>query len=359
MSNNCLVTKLKGTVQNDNLPLYNTLFADWVGYTSSEDPSNNKVTSLCIGVSSDSPNNVVVKSKANFHMDTIAGSTLNEVMLVPGEKRVLVFIYNEIGTAPISELVCITGVYGTYEIASYSGTNDSGLLEFKDTAKNRINDYLECCPINVFGSYIPAEGSTVNVNYPLDNIKFLSLNIDNPDTIEGRNRRVIFNSPISPNIEVIQTYPSVNAYHPVIRVSDIKNTNIKVLTGNERLDGTVADLPSTLMALKAGAFNTSLLTGDLIDFVTNARAKGRTSGHLVIATGTIKSSVVTYQGTSIKDLIATLPVVADPNVGGGNCWVLEWTPNSVSWSDTFPYTGRTLSLTPYWYSEGCLDNIGG
>lgn len=98
-----------------------------------------------------------------------------------------------------------------------------------------------------------------------------------------------------------------------------------------RWKGDVANFPANLRYYNSESGNTF---GELSDFVTKARAAGRTTGHLVLkwSNNGFYALNITFNGVSLKDNPAITPVV----INGADHAVLQWDASSISFGTSKP-----------------------
>ena len=287
MTNNCLLTKLKGTVQNDNLPILNTIRIDLLEAVNGDRIGAEETLIIA---TSNSP--VVVKSTVPFHVGSgtsqaVTEYTINSINAVQN----FIFKKEEMPTAYTVNAVTISG--GIYDLQAITYYFNVGWFKIKD------NEGLQYAAGLVSQTCTPSEKAC-------NTSKIIVI-----DDKDAGNSFVSYPSvlpELMTNIKILWGLNlDGNGSKPIIDNDTIDNIpNVEHL--NMRYNGTILSLPLSAKAL----YNpSSLTTGTLEEFVADRRSKGKTSG--VIAFNTPQYTwVVTYNGVAIKDMsLSERPIIND------------------------------------------------
>lgn len=302
--NDCLVTKLKGTVQNDSLPILNTIRIDLLEAVGNERLGNTETLLIATG---DSP--VVINSAVPFHVGSSSTQAVTNYTLAGNTLQNLVFVKTEMPTTYIANAVTISG--GIYDLQALVYYLNVGWLNIKD------NDSLKYASGLVSQVCTPSENAW-------DTSKIIAIN----DKDAGNNTvsyPSVFTKPMT-NIKMIWGLNmDGNGTKPMVGNNTIDNIpNVEHLI--MRYNGTILNLP---LSIKALYVTSSLTTGSLEEFVADRRSRGKTSG--VIAFYTPQYTwVVTYQGTAIKDLDTTTRPIID------NYSYFVWDASTMGFASSVP-----------------------
>lgn len=321
---NCLVTRLRDEVLNDNLPELNCIDLDLLPAAERafiNDP-NVKYISFLIGP------RCTIESKIPFHVGSIQAPTVYSATI--NNLTTIAFISEELPETEVKRAISFKGdnIYGINGACFYG---DGYGLQFTENTINSLN-YCE-------------------------NLITMSCSLNNRDnSVKPGVKVVAFNSPtITPNFSGVFTENNedvlaicsnrlLSGANLVISVEDVisKCVNVKLLSC--RPIGNIVNLPNNIKYL---AMPNSTLTGSLEEFVADRRSKGINSGNLSFkAPGT--AWLVTYNGTAIRNLDGSVrPVV--------NNWAhFTWTANSMGFSSEAPEVFNPKD-TPYTMTAAILN----
>lgn len=302
--NDCLVTKLKGTVQNDSLPILNTIRIDLLAAVGGERLGNTETLLIATGGSS-----VVINSAVPFHVGNASTQAVTSYTLAANTLQNFVFVKTEMPTAYTANAVTISG--GIYDLQALVYYLNVGWFNIKD------NDSLKYASGLVSQACTPDEEAW-------NTSKIIA--IDDKDA---------GNSPVS--------YPSVlpesranakilwclnldaNGSKPMLKQEGIENVpNLEHLTA--RFSGNINELPLSIKALYTPS---SVTLGSLEEFVADRRSRGKTSGCIAFYTPQY-TWVVTYQDTAIKDLDTTTRPIID------NYSYFVWDASTMGFASSVP-----------------------
>ena len=318
MSNNCLVTKLKGTVQNDNLPIFNTIRVDLLSSTSREGESN----IILIGTGNET---VTITSKVPFHISSPESQSYYEYTLLVNSLYSIVFISSEVGDQFIKNAVLVSG--GIYSLTAFSFYGNCGWFAVSNVDKESL-----LCSNNII-SYVCSFGQRTKQQIEV-------LTID--DTIITRyNYSSII--PVNNNIKFISGN-NINGSPIGVNASDLQKMPV-LQKVRVRINGSIVDLPITVNELQSVS---SITNGNIEDFVSDRRAKGKTSGYLAIANPNIYWNIY-YNGTRIINYPSSV-IPMDEN----NRTYLVWTESTIQFTDVAP-EGFNHYGSIYWATKAVLD----
>lgn len=282
----CLVTKLKGSVQNNNLPVFNVITLDFAGVSGQ--------SQLVVGANSE---NVIVTFAASVHDSSPSGTQIaaNTPITVDANTRKGFFTVNN--QAAVDNFVRIENIYNLESLISTSG------FSFNQTAKSGLPSLAYLDNLVQFG------GMMESIN--IFNCKKLFLGAVNPNAeyiVEG---------------DTIQYVTSAGGF-----ISDGPDSIQKL---SMRWKGDVKDFPAQLRYYKQQSGQTF---GELANFVAKARLAGRTTGYLVLAwlDNGFYDANITLNGVSLKDNEAVTPVTIDDT----SCAVLQWDASTISFGTSKP-----------------------
>jgi hypothetical protein len=319
MSNNCLVTKLKGSVQNDNLPRFNEMLFDYVGRTDSV----SSASSIMLMTTAEAKA-LSIKSAVDMYINTISGAPVREYTLAPGAYVQILNSKENLGANPIPNLIDIVGG-SIYDLCKLSV--GYGIDPFK--VKTKMASLFEYGSLYAYGLYITGYHD-LSILPNCDGLEYLLLGVDNTNDV-------------SYNVDL----SDLTSKFPSIKVLCITNGNVlySVIINNlpegieyvcgGRNKGNTSKLPSSLKGVTGVFFNTGLCTGALEDFVAKARLAGRTTGWLLIQKSPFSATVVTYNGTNFGTYVTNTPPPT-VHVGNNDYYMLTWTSDSIGWGDTAP-----------------------
>lgn len=320
----CLVTKLKGAAVSETpLPKYDTITLDYMGEWLG---SNENSAYLEIETGDEG---CVVTAKALFHVDSLSNEGVTEYEVVPNTYKKIYIKASEAGISNVDEFLTLTGgIYTLKKLAQvgegnacfdFAPTNYNGLksLKYNDnicvlslTLTASPNDgkyYLKSSDIPTSVQYISIvhkAGSTINVESPIDSLYLYSAACG-----------------VGYNLPRIITSPDVFAMDNLIIFSS-------------RISGDIALLPKNTRLLK---YPTSVLEGNIEDYLANVRAAGRTSGNLTFWKAKASWNNVKYGGIPLPQ---TTEVQALAN--SGLPITVYWDANTSYLSATTPSDYSTL-----------------
>lgn len=315
MINNCLVTKLKGAVQNENLPIYNVAFFSITdrtqiisAYFATGNNGSVKITSkvpfLPFGTQTKVTERTISANSLLFFTIAVSDFTSDEEM---------------------KDLITIENYYNCTIATLYAGIFYKSLLAELDQYQN-VESLLKVCPIEL--ACVPKNNHSIDIN---DAAYYLMFN--NPD--DGYLHPGDYDKYMKrPNIEVI-TGASADGAMYVDGTEDYSDSELLYLGGC--FSGDTTHLPYNLRFLYVAS-----LKGSIENFVTMARGKGRTTGALVLG-GIVFGDGVTYEGKTIHTHYdeGVLPLVEG---GAGYCFVWDAAGN-ITLSDTMP-SGYEVFVVP-------------
>lgn len=174
MANNCLQTKLKSEVVNNNLPKLNTIYFDYPG---GYDVTKDLTLNLTIKAGA-TP--VKIELAVAMHEDSYSGNLITEKELAANTQVSLITKVADIGASRINKMVKISG--GIYDLVKVSanGYGDQSSIDCVPTPQNSISSLKYNTSLIVFG------GANVDTSMLPDNLKYLvvasetnEVNIDN------------------------------------------------------------------------------------------------------------------------------------------------------------------------------------
>lgn len=319
MTQNCLVTKLKGTVQNNTLPEINTIYLD-MHPVEKQGNSESVYGLLMIETGSDS---ITIISKVPFKLNVSATTEYTELNMLANNCYAFVFNKNKISET-IKECVKITGniytlksicCYGAGSLFDFNASVRNNFKAFKYAENMHIIEYTEelhdDLPEHILGLVCSVYDSV-----PTDLTKILS---------KWPNLKAIFYG----------TYLSGQTTIALSINETITNSNIEVF--GVRLSGNIAELPVTIRIISQSC---STLTGSLEDFVASMRERGRTNSYLQIYSNSIWR--FTYNGKAISEYDQT-----ELNYIDNYCY-LTWNETDMWFATTKPSDAMSVQ-TPYNY----------
>lgn len=318
MSNNCLVTKLKGTVQNDNLPRLGIVSVDYVS-----DPDNKARMSFQIV----SPTkDVHVKSKV---------------------------LFKPYGTdIKVTEFTALAGVglYATIYVSDIPSASVEDIVEF---------DNMYDLTLFIVGNRMGKIRSANNIEslYKYANLEIVSLNNDEdftdiPDSAYGISFSTMGNGygtqtfdldhtlDTKPNLEALFS-PSNDNDIFALKMSKNHNSHTTMKYSFISLYGNITDLPRNMEAVSVIS-----LSGNVEDYVARMRELGRTSGFITFFGANY--GMVKYNNTSLKALIDN-NTIHNFGTGGYYTPILIWTADSIEFATSLPEGAITQTITPSTY----------
>lgn len=314
MANDCLVTKLKGEVQNDNLPILGV-----ASFNYGREFAPNDVTNFSFQIGAKAGGNPIhVTSKVPF----LPYGTSNKIYtytINPG--------YNLFGTIYLADSDLLSGKVS--DIVKIDNMYDATLFYLS-------NGMDVSTPRNNFASinkYAPLEIVSINFNDNTeiaDSVYYLLIN-SIPTYTPGMTNVDKFLE--LDNLEVLRT--NVGGGFK-IEENHNDNTVLKYIFGPAA--GSLLDLPRNIEYVGVvGA------TGEITDWVAQMREQGRTSGFVTL-TG-CNYGYVTYNGTSLKTLFDNNTI----HDFGTYVGILVWDADSISWATTVPEGAVIESIPPSVY----------
>lgn len=297
---NCLVTQLKGNVDNNNIPKFDTAFVDYFGGWT----TGNLRFYIVTGTKP-----VTVKSKKQFYVGTTHTSAVTETIIQPNTASLMEYEASDIGTDPVSKIIEINGIYNLKKIGMSVVTNNFvKYFDFTPTNINGISNLLNYAPLDCFEGYI---------------------GIENFDLIEEQNLQyaVIFNDSGTKELNIDKfvksdrlqmlealTYTTATAGSIIVSDGSISNcTSLKVL--NARYKGELKDLPVNLELLSAVG---SYTTGSIEDYVNKCILSGRTSGRIILR--------LSLNNATYNNIPLTIENVSEKFQDNNSYWtVVSWT----------------------------------
>ena len=281
MANNCLVTKLKGVVDNDNLPEYGTLafdvpansISDFVTFNIGGFPG--QVLSFDGGVTMEtwggnlitSPYNISVDVPANFGLKMRSGNTKGTVRIKSK--------YAMIGGTLSNGLLAFPLKYGENNIKSISywfkGMNFIFGLDSQhvNDITGNVEELVENCP-------------TIQ-NIKVESCPNLDVNIDRIDFSEIVSFTYYRSGIVSGNLSAFKN-------------TNILSIGIGVSSEPGHVTGDIVDaFGSNTSINNLTIYDEPNVTGSIEDFVAAQRSAGRTTGTINIG---FTGSGVTYNGSN-------------------------------------------------------------
>lgn len=291
---NCLVTKLKGSVQNDNLPVYNTITLDY------KNPIN-KSTSIMLRAPQGKT--ITVKAKVPFHVGHGSYASVSEFTFNDGGIYAVIYVAGELGEEQITSLLSIEGFYDLDIFAIVQNCDMFNLnTDIKTNLESLLLQDMQC--INWYAEDIPDSIPST--------VKYLYIDIAGTGQIEK-------NIPYNVDILSSARYGDKQTYN----INALKD-NVYIECINARLSGNITSLPKNTKCIGIG---TSALSGSIEDLVNRMRELGRTSGSIGFLNFnwqfTYNNSTVGSQRTE------TIPVV-------DGYLYLTWDANSITWASAKP-----------------------
>lgn len=281
----CLVTKLKGSVQNNNLPVFNVITLDFAGVSGH--------AQLVVGANSEK---VIVTFAAPVHDAAMSGELIaanTPITVNANTRRSFFTVENQ---AAVDNFVRIENIYNLESLISNSS------FSFNQTTKSGLPSLAYLDNLVQFGGII--ESNTIF------NCKKLYLGTYNPNT-----EYIVGGDTIQ---YVISNGLVLDAPDSVQKIS-------------AKWKGDVKDFPAQLRYYR---METGQTFGELANFVTKARLAGRTTGYLVLkwTNNGFYMANVTLNGVSLKDNEAVTPVTIE----NGACAVLQWDASTISFGTSKP-----------------------
>lgn len=314
MANECLVTKLKGNVQNDNLPYFNALLFE---------VSAGKKISVNVGIT---PINASAKLVGNGHFETSNGTNIGKTYSFPSTGEVSIYAVSDGSSCKVYitpkynfDYLSLTGLTDTAISGIDDGIIDISQFIYNNTVGNRpfrslhlrrfvfnniesLNSIAEA-PMYVIVSggqfmesvsdicldtFLLAMDTNPKNQYYLQTYEFLSIIIQN-NFITGTETRT------APYINLSTLDSMTNVIKGNLRVG--MKGDIKYLYK------VVHDSDASHTVFTESAFYLDI-TGSLEELVSFAQSKGRATGKINIEF-LPKLINVTYQGQSLSNL--TIP----------------------------------------------------
>lgn len=323
---NCLVTKLKGSVQDNNLPELNTIYFDYVGSKLSSVTSDRCFIYLTTG---GYPVNYTLKTA--MHKDSTTGTLVTEGTVAANSNLILTALISDLGTSDIKEFLKLDG--GVYDIVKLAmpGFSFVCALDFAPTKRNNIQCLQYAENLLCYG------GLDVDFNVVPNTVKCLSIG-----NTKDVNSISLDGCPSGVQIIVASKLLNGVLNGQIFIMSEYTKSLQDLRVINGRVSGLITNAPTSLRSI---AMNGSAMTGAIEDWVALARAAGRTTGCIAFRSPDSAWNI-TYGGVALKN--AGVPKVND--------WgYLTWTSDSMSWESSQPegmaqYTTdipSIISFVPY------------
>lgn len=308
MSNNCLVTKLKGAVQNENLPIYNVAFIS----------ISSRINNFGCYFSTGSNGNVKLTSKVPFLPFGTQTKVIEYTISANSSLYFTIEASDFTSDEEMKDLITIENYYNCKMAITYNGNYSKSLFAELAPYQN-VESLLKVCPLEL--ASIPKNNHSIDVN---DATYYLTFNNLDDSSANFGNYGKYF---MMPNIEVITGDSSEGALL-IDGTDDYSDSNLLYLGGC--FHGQTTHLPYKLRFLYA-----AWLQGRIEDFVSMAIAKGRTTGALIVA-GLTYGDGVTYNGKTLHTHFNenVLPMLGGGS-GAGYCFVWDAAGN-ITLSDTIP-----------------------
>lgn len=304
MANNCLVTKLKGTVQDGSLPILNTIRVDLL----SSDLRIGDIETLLIGTGV-SP--VVIESQVPFHIGSTSAASVTQYTIPANTLQNIVFTSSEMPSGALDNAFSIRG--GIYGLTSFTYYLNSGWFTIKDADYNSLK----------------FAGDLVNQVCKSKDEAFASvqiITIDDKDSGNlGQKYPYIFTD-TKDTVKILWSLQNTATGIKPMIVKDVTDKLPNVEHLSIRFTGNINTLPLSVKALYAVSSET---VGSLEEFVADRRSRGKTSGVLAFYTPQY-TWPVTYQGTAIKDMsLSERPIIS-------NWSYFVWDASAMGFSSSVP-----------------------
>lgn len=313
MSNNCLVTKLKGVVDNDNLPRLGIVSVDYV----SNPDNKQRMTFQIFSPTKD----VHVKSK---------------VLFKPYGTDLMVTEFTALAGV---------GVYGTISSSDIPSASVEDIVEF-----DNMYDLTLFAVTNRMGKIRPA--NNIESLYKYANLEIVSLNNDEdftdiPDSAYG----IVFSTMGNgygiktfdldhildnrPNLEALFKPGNDNDMF-ALKMRKNHNSHTTMKYSFISLQGNITDLPRNMEAVSVIS-----LSGNVEDYVARMRELGRTLGFITFFGAYY--GMVKYNNTSLKTLIDN-NTIHNFGTGGYYTPILTWTADSIAFATSLPEGAITKEI---------------
>lgn len=306
MANNCLVTKLKGVVDNNKLPVINTLYLDLLpGMPIGGDvmlvlTTGEKTVTV-------TASHQMSRSVTPYNLVTIT----NEV--VPVYTIYTLYVKQEdIGSNGVQKLIKIEGD-GIYDFTALV-CNYQNLLGMSEK-------YCSLSSVKYMNNLLKFGVSDYSFDIVPDSVKLL---------ISQAKNMIDINPLVSKNVQEIQEGTITGMSKATVSIDNRSKNISSLLVFNIVIEGNVANLPYNTKVLGTPTSGTQ---GNLEDFVASARSFDRTSGWLAIKNPNGYWPNLKYTGKTIAQLNqenpGTVPVI-------NNVAYLTWDAQSMSWASQQP-----------------------
>ena len=311
MSNKCLVTKLKGSVDNTDLPIFMAFRIDLK-------PLSGRGGDYCYAAIGSGNSPLTVTSKIPYHL--AGGSASTAPVTIPANTIYpFGFFSNEVPEGATEEALVVSGdIYSMTAITFYDTANWFSIKK-PDHTSMLYSSNLIC---DVCG---PDEAVKPSV-------KVFTLN---DTTIDGGNYAKVFEHA---DDLVYLLGVSIGGVKCLVNTADIAGCkNLKYV--NTRVNGSVVDLPRSVISLWSP---TSATHGNLEDFVEDRRNNGVTEGFLCIHNATTAWNM-RYNNTRIINLDPSVMPTTGDTVH--NTYFV-WTASTMGFTSTKP-AGFVDYSSPY------------
>ena len=316
---NCLVTQLKGVVDNNNLPELNTVYIDYIGTNIPLSIQSGDKASLIVKTGA-SPVEITTKEAVQFDSQTATPSTHKTA--AANTNTILYIPYGTLGKVDIADFIKIEGgIYDLVKLVYATSISRKSCLSFKSTQHNSIASMK----YNKDGQMLVLGGTDLDMTSIPDSVGFIV--VDNskskaPISLEG----------IPSSVQVIDcSYNKIFSEESAdvrfnfisIDASIAENDTIRAIAGF--CIGKVTDLPIYTCLLYTNSVN---FAGNLIDFVSKAHRSGRKTGLLAMRVSYSQVqgswSRINFTDTLVDgETVADIPVV-------DNYIYLSWDAPSVT-----------------------------
>lgn len=311
MANECLVTKLKGSVQNDNLPVLNQIKFNI---------NSQGGTAVYIMMGGDNKT-IHINSTVELHQNSPSGAAITSADISSNMTRAY---YTTSGQAA-QGVITITG--DIYDILSFAVNNE---MSFQQNSGIESSKYFKA-----EGLCIPGRKDITLAN---TNVKICKITKDGVDFSE-----------IPDNIKFIYVEPTIdniNWYALTDNDGSAKTHNaVEGIRG--RVLFSLEDCPTNLKVIYS---NTSGTDGSVEAYIAKCVASGRTSGTVAIYPYV---NNITYNGTVLSELVTagTIPLVR-ATYENVPYIVVSWEGNTISFLNSLPTEydriSEALASPGYW-----------
>lgn len=305
MSNNCFVTKLKGVVDNDNLPRLGIVSVDYVS-----NPDNKKRMVFQIF----SPTkDVHVKSKALFKPYG-TDIKVTEYTALAGVGIYATIVASDIPSANVEDIVEFDNMY---DLTLFIVTNRMGKIRSANNIES-LYKYasLEIVSLNNDEDFTDIPDSAYGIVFSTMGNGYSTKTFDFDHILDNR-----------PNLEALFKPDDDNDMF-ALKMSKNHNSHTTMKYSFISLEGNITDLPRNMEAV-----NVISLSGNVEDYVARMRELGRTSGFITFFDANY--GYVKYNNTTLKALIDN-NTIHNFATGGYYTTILTWTADSIAFATSLP-----------------------